>query len=479
MAARSGSDRDAGAAPRRAGGGAGRQAGASRLHVPHPPARPGDRPDFRYLNVSPAGAIARPDTTAALAELEPLASQMVRVLDDDHHAVGPWNPRLDPEDLQVGLRHMVLTRRFDERMLRNQRQGRISFYMKSTGEEAVSIAAAMALRPGDMLFPSYRNQGLHIARGSSLVDLMSQCLSNTRDMCRGRQMPVMYHSASGNIFSISGNLATQFPQAVGWAMAAAIKGEDRLAASWIGEGSSAEADFHHALTFAAVYQAPVILNVVNNQWAISTFQGFAGGEHRTFAARGPGYGIPGIRVDGNDFLAIYAVTQWAAERARRGGGPTLIEHVTYRAGAHSTSDDPSRYRPQEEWKAWPLGDPITRLAQHLIALGEWSEERQERLEKELDAHVADSWKQAIRYGTLTEGPTLDPLTMFEDVFKEMPPHLVRQRRELEALLASAEKGPERGPDASGAAEAAGGRAADMGGSAPSGSGSGAGDTPRE
>src|ERR1700679_2134941 len=131
----------------------------------------------------------------------------------------------------------------------------MSFYMKSTGEEAVAVAAGMALLPGDMLFPSYRVQGLQIVRGQSLVNLMCQCLSNTRDMCKGRQMPVMYHSASGNIFSISGNLAPQFPQAVGWAMASAIKGEDRIAATWIGEGSSAEADFHHALLFASVYQA--------------------------------------------------------------------------------------------------------------------------------------------------------------------------------------------------------------------------------
>jgi 2-oxoisovalerate dehydrogenase E1 component alpha subunit len=190
------------------------------------------------------------------------------------------------------------------------------------------------------------------------------------------------------------------------------------------------------MTFAAVYRAPVILNVVNNQWAISTFQGFAGGEHRTFAQRGPGYGIPGIRVDGNDFLAVYGVTQWAAERARQSGGPTLIELVTYRASAHSTSDDPSRYRPKEEWQAWPLGDPIARLKQHLITLGEWSEERHRELEKEAEAHVAASWKEAASYGTLTEGPTLDPATMFEDVFKEMPPHLARQRDQLQALLGS-------------------------------------------
>lgn len=406
----------------------------SRLHVPRPPARPGDAPDFSYLRLSPAGAIPRPEITLSPQDSEPLATGLVRVLDDDHRAVGPWHPHLDPPELQVGLRNMLLTRLFDDRMQRMQRQGRISFYMKSTGEEAVAVAAGMALQPGDMLFPSYRVQGLQIVRGRDLVDLMCQCLSNTRDMCRGRQMPVMYHYGRGNIFSISGNLATQFPQAVGWAMAAAIKGEDRIAASWIGEGSSAEADFHQALTFASVYQAPVILNVVNNQWAISTFQGFAGGEHRTFAQRGPGYGLPAIRVDGNDFLAVHAVTQWAAERARQSGGATLIEHVTYRAAAHSTSDDPSRYRPKEEWRAWPLGDPIERLKQHLIALGEWSEERHRQLTAELEAHVAQCWKEAVRYGTLTEGPSLDPASMFEDVFRHMPPHLERQRAELRRLM---------------------------------------------
>ena len=300
----------------------------SRLHVPRVPARPGETPDFSYVDLSPAGAVARPDVNARARDIGYLAVELVRVLDDEGEARGPWHPHLDPHELQLGLRHMLLTRVYDDRMQRTQRQGKISFYMRSLGEEAVSVAQAMALQPGDMLFPSYRNQGLEIARGRPLVDLMCQLLSNTRDMCKGRQLPVMYHWLEGNIFSISGNLATQFPQAVGWAMASAIKGEDRLAASWIGEGSSAEADFHHALLFASVYQAPVILNVVNNQWAISTFQGYAGGEQRSFAARGPGYGIAGVRVDGNDFLAVYGVTQWAAERARTGAGPTLIELVT-------------------------------------------------------------------------------------------------------------------------------------------------------
>ena len=402
----------------------------SRLHVPRAPARPGEAPDFSYVSLSAAGAVDRPDVGAAAADIENLSVELIRVLDDQHRAVGPWNPHLEIDVLQVGLRQMLLTRVFDDRMLRTQRQGKISFYMKSTGEEAVAIAAGMALRPSDMLFPSYRQQGLQFLRGAKLVDLMCQLLSNTRDMCKGRQLPVMYHSVPGRLFSISGNLATQFPQAVGWAMAAAIKGEDDLAATWIGEGSSAEADFHHALLFASVYGAPVILNIVNNQWAISTFQGYAGGEQRSFAARGPGYGIPGLRVDGNDFLAVYAATAWAAERARKGAGATLIELVTYRAAAHSTSDDPSRYRPKEDYERWPLGDPVERLKRHLIAQGEWSEARHTALAAELEQQVAAAWSEATTYGTLTEGPRLDRDLMFEDVFKEMPRHLVEQRERL-------------------------------------------------
>ncbi|MBX3702587.1 MAG: 3-methyl-2-oxobutanoate dehydrogenase (2-methylpropanoyl-transferring) subunit alpha [Steroidobacteraceae bacterium] len=406
----------------------------SRLHVPKTPARPGDQPDFSYLRLSPAGKTPRPDSTAPASEIRYLSEGLVRVLDDAHQAVGPWHPHLDAKDLQVGLRHMLLTRVFDDRMQRIQRSGKISFYMRSMGEEAISVAMGMALRPTDMAFPSYRNQALYFVRGRPVVDLMCQLLSNTRDMCKGRQLPVMYQWREGRIFSISGNLATQFPQAVGWAMAAAIKGTDDVAVSWLGDGSSAEADFHHALLFASVYQAPVILNVVNNQWAISTFQGFAGGEHQTFAARGPGFGIAGVRVDGNDFLAVHAVTQWAAERARLGRGPTLIEHVTYRAAAHSTSDDPSRYRPKDDYERFPLGDPVERLKQHLIRLNEWSEERHAALIAELEEHVAASWKEAVSYGTLSDGPRLDPRLMFEDVFKDMPAHLARQEAELRAEL---------------------------------------------
>jgi 2-oxoisovalerate dehydrogenase E1 component alpha subunit len=403
------------------------------LHIPRPTARPGDTPDFSYLQLSPAGAVDRPDVRARAGDIEDLALKMVRVLDDDHAAKGPWNPNLDPETLLEALRLMVLNRAYDDRMQRMQRQGKVTFYIQALGEEAVSIGAGLAFEDGDMLFPAYRNQGLYIMRGTGLVEMMCQCLSNSRDMCKGRQMPIFYQNRKKNLFTISGNLATQYPHAVGWAMGAAIKGERNIAASWVGDGSTAEADFHYALTFAAVYNAPVILNVTNNQWAISTFQGFAGGERRPFAARGLGLGIPGLRVDGNDLLAVYAVTKWAADRARGGGGPTLIELVTYRGGAHSTSDDPSRYRPKDEWKAFPLGDPVERLKHHLIALGQWSEAQQTELEEEQKAAVAAAWKEAVSYGSLTDPPFLDVSLMFEDVFAETPDYLRAQRDKLLAM----------------------------------------------
>jgi 2-oxoisovalerate dehydrogenase E1 component alpha subunit len=213
-------------------------------------------------------------------------------------------------------------------------------------------------------------------------------------------------------------------------MAAAIKGDTRIASGWIGDGATAEADFHTALTFAHVYRAPVILNVVNNQWAISTFQAIAGGEATTFAARGVGCGIASLRVDGNDFLAVYAASKWAIERARSNLGPTLIEWVTYRAGPHSTSDDPSKYRPADDWKHFPLGDPIERLKQHLVRVGAWSDAEHAQTQAELEAQVSAAQKEAESFGTLADGHIHSAATMFEDVYKDMPKHLRLQRQQL-------------------------------------------------
>jgi len=404
-----------------------------RLHVPEPTGRPGCETDFSYLRLSPAGEVRRPPVNVAPVDTADLAYSLVRVLDDEGRAVGPWDPKADPQLLRRGMRAMLKTRVFDARMLIAQRQKKISFYMQCLGEEAIATAHALALDAGDMCFPTYRQQGLLLARDDvSMVDMMCQLMSNARDPLKGRQLPVMYSVKRAGFFSISGNLATQFIQAVGWAMASAIKGDTRIASGWIGDGATAEADFHTALTFAHVYRAPVILNVVNNQWAISTFQAIAGGEATTFAARGTGCGIASLRVDGNDFLAVLAASRWAAERARSNLGPTLIEWLTYRAAAHSTSDDPSKYRPADDWSHFPLGDPVARLKQHLIAIGAWSEDEHAATLKELEVEVAAAQKEAERYGTLIDGHTPPLATMFEDVYKEMPPHLHDQLRQAGA-----------------------------------------------
>jgi 2-oxoisovalerate dehydrogenase E1 component alpha subunit len=398
------------------------------LHVPAPRARPGDKPDFSGWSFPEPGATPKPDIDTPAFELRDYAYGLIRVLDMEGNALGPWAPHLSADFTRRALNHMLLTRAFDERMHRAQRQGKTSFYMQSLGEEAIAVAAGMALSPDDMCFPSYRQQGLLIAREYPLVDMMHQIYSNARDPLKGRQLPIMYSSKQAGFFTISGNLATQLPQAVGWAMASAYSGDVRIAAAWVGDGATAEGDFHAALTFAAVYRAPVIINVTNNQWAISSFQGIAGGENTTFAARGIGYGVPPLRVDGNDFLAVYAVTQWAAERARANLGPTLIEHFSYRGGPHSTSDDPARYRPADEYSCWPLGDPIVRLKQHLISLGEWSEEQHRAAQEDAAETVRATGREAEKIGTLAEGAH-PRSSMFDDVYKNLPWHLRQQRDE--------------------------------------------------
>lgn len=405
------------------------QYGPLKLHVPEPTGRPGCKTDFSYLRLSPPGEVPKPPIDVAAIDTGSLAYSLVRVIDDDGRAVGPWAPEISDELLRLGMRTMLKTRIFDGRMLTAQRKKKISFYMQSLGEEAIGSAHALALEQGDMCFPTYRQQSILLARDVSLVTMMCQLMSNERDPLKGRQLPVMYSDRENGFFTISGNLATQFIQAVGWGMASAIKGDTRIASGWIGDGATAEADFHTALTFAHVYRAPVILNVVNNQWAISTHANLATGG-RTFAERGLAYDLPSFRVDGNDFLALYAVTKWARQRASAGLGPTFIEVYTYRAGAHSSSDDPSAYRPQDEHTCWPGGDPIDRLKQHLIGRGLWDEDQHSALIERLDAEVMAAYKEACTHGDLANGPYPPASTIFTEVYEEVPWHVQEQREEL-------------------------------------------------
>ncbi|MCP3991289.1 MAG: 3-methyl-2-oxobutanoate dehydrogenase (2-methylpropanoyl-transferring) subunit alpha [Actinomycetia bacterium] len=409
-----------------------------RLTVPEPPARPGEEPDFSHVPIPPAGTVPKLPTDAPPEATHPLTTTIIRVLDDEGTPVGEWVPELADEIKIRALRHLIETRVFDEQALLLQRQGKAGFAIQSKGEEAIAVGSALAVdatSPGygpglDMHFPTYRQEGLLMANGGNLLEMTCQLLSNTGDRLKGAQLPSMHSVPEKGFFSISGNLATQLIQAVGWAMASAIEGKRNVAVAWTGEGATAENDFHSALVFASVYQPPVIINVVNNQWAISSFQGIAKGQSATFAQRGTGYGLPTLRADGNDLLAVYAVTEWAVERARAGLGPTLIEWVTYRAGSHSSSDDPSRYRSSEAAGNWPLGDPIARLEAHLLRAGLITEQEVADLWADVDATMTATVAEAETYGTMNSGPQLSAKYMFEYVYAEMPEHLRQQRQDL-------------------------------------------------
>ena len=399
------------------------------LYIPKPANRPGDEPSFADLEIPGAGKMPRPPADAEESTLRQVPYGLIRVLDDDCHAVGAWNPQLDPATLLSGLRAMLLNRVFDERLFRVHRQGKTSFYMKSTGEEAISVAMSLALRSGDMCFPTYRMVGWLLARSYPILKLVNQIFSNAADPLQGKQLPILYSAKDFGFYSLSGNLGTRIGHAVGWAMASAYKNDDRIALGVVGEGTTAEGDFHEALTFASVYRAPVILCITNNQWAISSFSGIAGEGETTFAAKALAYGIPGLRVDGNDFLAVWAATRWAEERARLNRGATLIEMFTYRAEGHSTSDDPTKYRPKDEPAAWPLGDPIDRLKRHLGWLGAWDDARHEALRLELEGEVKAAIKAAEAIGTL--GNSKPPVaSMFDGVFAERDWRVEEQALEL-------------------------------------------------
>jgi 2-oxoisovalerate dehydrogenase E1 component alpha subunit len=404
----------------------------SKLTFPQPPARPGQSPDFSLLDVPAAGILAVPPLDLDAQGSRDFANGLIRVLDDEGNAVGPWADyaaKMGDNILLQGLRDMQMMRAIDVRLLNAQRQGKTSFYLQCTGEEAIGCGFQRQLTSGDMNFPTYRQQSLLVAADYPLEALMGQIYSNSKDPLEGRQLPIMHSSRDYGFFSISGNLGTQFVQAVGWAMANAMTGNGLIAAGWIGDGATASNDFNSALLSASTYQPPVVLNVVNNQWAISTYTGVASGKSKTYADRARGYGVPALRVDGNDYLAVAAVSRWAVDRTRAGHGPVVIEWFTYRAAAHSAADDPSSYRPKGEASAWPLGDPIARLKTHLINSGVWSEERHVQMEAQILDEVTTVQKSVEQFGTFIAPKPMSKVAVFEGVYAEMPEHLRRQRQD--------------------------------------------------
>lgn len=337
---------------------------------------------------------------------------------------GSVDPALDPalpaDDLLFLFRNMLLLRALDEKAVSLQRSGRIGFYVPSTGQEASEIGSGFALADGDWIFPSYRDHGVALVRGYPLSTLIGQLFGNASDAMKGRQMPNHWCDRSINLVSVSSPVATQLPQSVGAAYAAKLRKERIAVIAFFGDGGSSTGAFHVAMNFAGVYRTPNVFFCNNNQYAISlpVSRQTASG---SIAVKAAAYGFEGVRVDGNDPLAVYRVTRDALAKARAGGGPTLIEALTYRVGPHSTSDDPSRYRTEEELAAWQEKDPLRRIARHLVRIRILDEKGAGALADEARENVARAVKEC-------EGaPPVPPESLVEDVYAEMPWHLVEQR----------------------------------------------------
>jgi TPP-dependent pyruvate/acetoin dehydrogenase alpha subunit len=355
---------------------------------------------------------------------------VIRVMDDEGRVVEPArDPGLSGDELRALYRTIVLLRLLDQRMLRLQRQGRLGFYMTSTGEEATHVGAAHALRLGDWLFPAYREIGAALHRGYPLRTYMCQLFGNAEDPIKGRQMPIHHSVRSLNFVSISSPVGTQIPHAVGAAWAAKLQGKDDVAVAFFGEGATSTPIFHASANFAGRFKTPTILLCRNNGWAISVPRSVQT-VTPTFAQKAIAYGMPGVLVDGNDILAMVHVVREAAARARAGGGPTLIEARTYRRGAHSSSDDPSVYRDPAEPKEWERHDPLDRLRKHMLARGELSDEVEAQVARELGEAISDALTYAER---CPPKPSLH--SMFEDVYADVPWHLEEQAAALEAEVA--------------------------------------------
>ncbi|GMV13031.1 MAG: pyruvate dehydrogenase (acetyl-transferring) E1 component subunit alpha [Polyangiaceae bacterium] len=348
---------------------------------------------------------------------------VVRVLGTDGSLDSQHDPGLSAEEAVHLYRHMLLTRMIDERLVTLQRQGRIGFHIGSLGEEAAIIGSAYAMRKQDWLFPCYREFGAALLRGMPLQRYVDNMFGNANDPVKGRQMPDHYTCKAAQFGSVSSPIGTQITQAVGFAWAAKIQKKDLVTLAYFGEGATSSNEFHNGLNFAGVFKTPTVFLCRNNGWAISvpTERQTA---TRTFAEKGIAYGIPSLRVDGNDLFAVIAVTRDAVRRASQGEGPTLIEAITYRMGGHSTSDDPTRYRDKTLLDPWHERDPLTRIKRYLDKQGLFTDAEEQKLKAEIDARLKD----AVEIAEKTPAPALESL--FEDVYEKLSWNLREQRDEL-------------------------------------------------
>jgi pyruvate dehydrogenase E1 component alpha subunit len=350
------------------------------------------------------------------------SSHLAQVLAEDGSVISPA-PELPADDLRSLYQWMVCLRAFDTRMVNLQRQGRIGFFVPSFGEEALQIGSAYALRSGDWVFPAYRELGVALFRGYPREAVICQLLGNREDFLQGRQMPNHFGSPQYRIAVASSPVGTQIPHAVGCAWSSRLRRETDIAVCYFGDGATSTGDFHAGLTFAGVQRLPVLFLCKNNGWAISLPT--AKQTRAEFLAdKAIGYGMPGVRVDGNDVLAVYHVVREAAEWARSGKGPILIEMVTQRMGPHSTADDPNRYRSAELLEPWKQRDPLVRMREYLRARGLWDDADEDRAWADAEAQTAEAVSQA------EHAPSVSPDSMFDDVYAQLPWHLAEQRDEI-------------------------------------------------
>jgi len=350
-------------------------------------------------------------------------AKVIRVLSDDGTLDPRHDPRLSESEVIDIYRWMVTTRQLDERLVALQRQGRIGFHVGSLGEEAAIIGSAFAMRKSDWLFPCYREFGAALMRGLDLQKFMDNMFGNANDTVQGRQMPNHITSRETGFTSVSSPVGTQITQAVGFSWGAKIDGKDVASLVYFGEGATSSTDFHSGLNFAGVFKVPVVFLCRNNGWAISV-PAERQTATRTFAEKAAAYGIPGVRVDGNDIFAVVSVVREAVRRGEQGLGPTLVEAVTYRMGGHSTSDDPNRYRATDDLKPWAERDPLARLRQYLERRKAWDD----RAELALIAEIDQRFRAAVGVSEKTPPPALE--SIFEDVYQKPPWHLQEQRAEL-------------------------------------------------
>jgi len=344
-----------------------------------------------------------------------------RVLDHDGNVEGEGVSKLDRGLVVRIYEAMVRARQIDLRLTRLQRQGRVGFHVGAEGEEAAIIASAAALRPQDWIFPCYREIGAALWRGLPLQTYIDNMYGTADDVCKGRQMPDHVSGRDVHYNSVTAPIGTQITQAVGFAMAAQVRGQDLVTAAYFGDGATSSNDFHAAMTMAAVRKVPTVFLLRNNGWAISV-PSHEQTACKAYVDKAIGYGMPAIRVDGNDALAVYDATQRAVHHAATGQGPTLVELVTYRKGPHTTSDDPNAYKAAgDPERVDAMGDPMLRLRRYLERQDAWSEEKQAAYE----AEVAEEMRACIERAEHAEPPSIE--SMFEDVYERMPEHLREQQ----------------------------------------------------